>query len=147
VATFLYINADPATGPQRATQLGCGWVPSTPPQYAAAVASIPAVVVAGQGVVTVLPDAPPTTPAAVASAAAPILAAEQAAAAATATANTNQATIQANIQTHIGQLEAWLTANPNGAVLTAAQTKFVAQTLIGVGRLLLGLTSTVGGAT
>lgn len=59
----------------------------------------------------------------------------------------NRATIQANIQTHIGQLETWLAANPNGAVLTAAQTKFVAQTLIGTGRLLLGLTSTVGGAT
>jgi hypothetical protein len=64
-----------------------------------------------------------------------------------ATGDANKATIQANIATHIGQLETWLTANPNGAVLTAGQTKFVAQTLIGVGRLLLGMTSSVGGAT
>lgn len=77
----------------------------------------------------------------------PCQAANVAAAGTQAVATANTATIQGNIQTHIGQLETWLTANPNGAVLTAAQTKFVAQTLIGVGRLLLGLTSTVGGAT
>lgn len=32
----------------------------------------------------------------------------------------NQATIQANIQTHVAQLETWMTANSNGAILTAA---------------------------
>lgn len=78
--------------------------------------------------------------------AAPCQAQFVAAGAAQLTSVTNQATIQANIQTHLGQLETWLQANPNGAVLTAAQTKFLAQMLVGVGRIMLGLTSTVGQA-
>lgn len=149
MTNYLYVSDDTPTGRSRAAALGCGWMPAVPPQFAAAVGStpLPVVIVAGAGMATVLADNPPTTPAAIATAAAPMQAAESAAATTAATQATNQATIQANIQTHIAQLETWMTANPNGAVLTAAQTKFVAQTLIGVGRLLLGLTSTVGGAT
>jgi hypothetical protein len=145
MATVLYVNPDPATA-TFGNQLGCGWVAKVPPQFTAA-ATAPCVILAGAGQVAVLPDDGTLTAAKVNTALAPILTAEQAAATSASAAAANQATIQGNIQTHIGQLEAWLTANPNGAVLTAAQTKFVAQTLIGVGRLLLGLTSTVGGAT
>lgn len=62
-------------------------------------------------------------------------------------ANVFGADIAANIQTHLNQIETWIAANPAGAVLTAAQTLWVAQTLAGLCRLLLGLTGTIGGAT
>ena len=56
----------------------------------------------------------------------------------------NASTIQANIHTHLAQIETWLAANPNGAVLTAAQTAALARMLVGVGRILLQLVDTVG---
>jgi hypothetical protein len=88
---YLYCNPDPATQ-ARATLLGCGWVPGVPPQFASQ-ASVPCVILAGAGLVAVVPDSPPTTPAAVAAAAAPIVAAETAAAAAQATQNANAQTL------------------------------------------------------
>jgi hypothetical protein len=58
----------------------------------------------------------------------------------------NVATIEANIRTHLGQIETWLVANPNGAVLNAQQTAFLARMIVGLGRVVLGLVTTVGQA-
>ncbi len=49
----------------------------------------------------------------------------------------NNATIAANILSRQSQIQAWLTANPNGAVLTAAQTRTLALMLNGLCQLLL----------
>lgn len=54
-----------------------------------------------------------------------------------ATAVTNAATISANILTRQAAIQAWMTANPSGAVLTAAQTLTLAQMLNGLCKLLL----------
>lgn len=59
----------------------------------------------------------------------------------------NEAVIATAIENHLLQLETWLAANPNGATLTAAQNAIVARMLVGIGRLLLGLTQTVGQGT
>lgn len=59
----------------------------------------------------------------------------------------NAATIATNIQTHLGQIETWIQANPSGATLNATQTLYLAKMLVGVGRLLLGLVNTIGQAT
>lgn len=58
----------------------------------------------------------------------------------------NKQTIQSRVQTNLGLLETWVTNNPNGAILTAAQTKVLAQMLIGLCRLLLQEFNTVGGS-
>jgi hypothetical protein len=49
----------------------------------------------------------------------------------------NQSAITANVQAHQTTLLAWVAANPNGAVLTAAQTLVLAKMLIGLCNLLL----------
>lgn len=56
----------------------------------------------------------------------------------------NQSTIISAVASHLTQVEAWIAANPSGAVLTAAQTLFLAKMLDGLGLLILGLLSTVG---
>lgn len=53
-----------------------------------------------------------------------------------ATLNANQATIQANVQANMATIEAWITAHPTGAVLTAAQTLVLAKMLFGIGLIL-----------
>lgn len=58
----------------------------------------------------------------------------------------NQQTIQQRVQANLAILETWITNNPTGAVLTAAQTKVLAQMLVGVCRLLLAENQTVGGS-
>ena len=58
----------------------------------------------------------------------------------------NAQTIESNILAQIAQIETWIANNPSGAVLTAGQTLILAQMLAGIGRILLGLTSTVGGS-
>lgn len=58
----------------------------------------------------------------------------------------NQTTIQQRVQANLTILETWITNNPTGAVLTAAQTKVLAQMLVGLCRLLLQENSTVGGS-
>lgn len=49
----------------------------------------------------------------------------------------NAQTIQANILTRQTQIQAFITANPSGAVLTAAQTLVLAKMLNGLCQLLL----------
>jgi hypothetical protein len=49
----------------------------------------------------------------------------------------NQQTILANILTRQTQIQAWIAANPSGAVLTAAQTLTLAEMLNGLCKLLL----------
>lgn len=63
-----------------------------------------------------------------------------------ATVNTFDQEIQANLSTHLAQVEAWIIANPAGAILTAAQTLWVAQTLAGLIRLIINQYSTIGQA-
>ena len=60
-------------------------------------------------------------------------------------ATTNAATINANILTRQSQIQAWIAANPAGAVLTAGQTLILAQMLIGLCKLLLAQYSTTQG--
>jgi len=57
----------------------------------------------------------------------------------------NQQTIQANILTRQAQIQAWIAANPSGAVLTAAQTLTLAQMLNGLCKLLLSQFTTTTG--
>lgn len=59
----------------------------------------------------------------------------------------NYQIIAANLATHLTQIETWLAANPNGAILTAAQTAYLARSIVGLARITLGLVSTVGQAT
>lgn len=52
-------------------------------------------------------------------------------------AQQNEPTIVANILNRQSQIQAWITANPNGAILTAAQTLALAKMLNGLCQLLL----------
>jgi hypothetical protein len=57
----------------------------------------------------------------------------------------NNRTIMANILTRQSQIQAWIAANPTGAVLTAGQTLTLAEMLNGLCKLLLSqFTSTTG---
>lgn len=51
-----------------------------------------------------------------------------------------------NLQNHLTSIENFIAANPTGAVLTAAQTLFVAQTLAGLIRLTLAQVNVIGQA-
>lgn len=65
----------------------------------------------------------------------------------TVTANPPQlGPLTANLQAHLAQIETWISNNPAGAVLTAGQTLWLAQSLAGLVRLVTGLTATVGQA-
>jgi len=54
------------------------------------------------------------------------------------TTQTNRTTTQTNILTRQAAIQAWIAANPSGAVLTAGQTLTVAEMLNGLCNLLLG---------
>lgn len=58
----------------------------------------------------------------------------------------DRATIVADLKSHLTSLQAWVAANPNGAVLTAAQTLFLAKSLIGLIYLQLEQYTTTAGA-
>lgn len=62
-----------------------------------------------------------------------------------ATLAANAATINANILIRQSQIQAWIAANPAGAVLTAGQTLTLAQMLNGLCKLLLGQYSSTSG--
>lgn len=66
-----------------------------------------------------------------------ILAAEAANDAAAATLQTNATTITTNLTGAQTTIQNWITANPTGAVLTAAQTLVVARMLNGLCKILL----------
>lgn len=55
--------------------------------------------------------------------------------------------IEGALFTHLQTIETFLAANPNGAILTAAQVAVLARMLAGIARILLQLTSTQGQAT
>jgi hypothetical protein len=55
--------------------------------------------------------------------------------------------IEAAAWTRLGQIEAWLVANPNGAVLTAGETAYLARALCALTRLHLAQTAIQGQAT
>lgn len=56
-----------------------------------------------------------------------------------------KAQILTNLQNHLASLKSWAAANPTGAVLTAGQTLFVANTLIGLCYLMLEQFTTTAG--
>src|ERR1035437_7401475 len=62
------------------------------------------------------------------------------------TSTQNLATIETNLLTNLAVLETWIANNPNGAVLTAGQTKVLAKALVGLVRVVLQDTATIGGA-
>ena len=66
-----------------------------------------------------------------------VQAAQNAATTAEATAAANAATINTNVKSRQATIQAWIAANPTGAVLTAAQTLVLAQMLNGLCNLLL----------
>lgn len=126
----------------RAQALGIGVAPrQIPPRYATAVTQTPGVV-AEYGTVAYIHDDGTLTPTAVATLLAPLNAqqtADQAAA-------TNAQTIQTRLTANLALLETFITNNPNGAVLTAAQTNVLARMLASTTRILLGLTANLGGS-
>jgi hypothetical protein len=65
------------------------------------------------------------------------LTAAYAQAAANATNTANAATINTNVKARQATIQAWIAANPTGAILTAAQTLVLAQMLNGLCNLLL----------
>lgn len=126
----------------RAQALGIGIAPrAVPPVYAAAVTVLPGVIAEGGGVVY-LPDDGSLTATQVSTAVAPLVAAQTAAA----TLAANNATITANVLTRQTQIQAWIAANPSGAVLTAGQTLTLAQMLNGLCKLLLQQFSSTTGS-
>ncbi len=127
-----------ADAQSRATAVGANLTTSDiPPVYAQAVQAgggAPGVVAEYNGAVVYLSDSPRTVTATqVTSLIAPLVAKQTA----DATAAANAAAINANILSRQSQIQAWLTANPNGAVLTAAQTRTLALMLNGLCQLLL----------
>lgn len=71
-------------------------------------------------------------------------AANVAAGAAAVTAQANTTTLQTQLALRLGQLETFIAANPNGAVLNAAQSLVLAKMLVQLARLLSGNVSTIG---
>ena len=66
-------------------------------------------------------------------------------AAAQLTLSTNQATITANLTNSAAAIETWIANNPNGAVLTAAQTLVLAKMLNALFKIVLAeFSSTIG---
>lgn len=63
------------------------------------------------------------------------------------TPQANATVIRTSVENYLRQIETWLAANPNGAILTAQQTADLARMLVGLGRLMLGLLDSVGEAT
>jgi len=119
-----------------AEQLGLGFIfdPSQHSAYA---------LIQGNGQSITLPA--PVTLTQVQSAEAPIISAEATAEAAQATLAANQQTITANLIAAQTTIQNWITANPSGAVLTAAQTLVVAKMLNGLTKLLLAQFSSTSG--
>lgn len=136
--TASYIPGPGQTKPQaqaRATALGVGLAPpEVPPVYATAATNLPGVV-AEYGTVVFLHDDGTLISAQVAAALAPLLA-QQAADAQTAA---NQQTIRANVQAKLATIETFITNNPGGATLNAAQTLVLAKLLAGACRVILQL--------
>jgi hypothetical protein len=58
----------------------------------------------------------------------------------------NRAAIITNLTNQLTTIETWITNNPSGAVLTAAQTLTVARMLAGLTRIAIAALSSVGGS-
>ena len=146
--TALYVPDPGQTDPQaaaRAATLGIPLGPrAIPPQYASVITQTPGIVALspGLGIAAFVHDDGTKTSSDVAALEAPLTARETA----DVTAAANGQTIQQRLTTNLGLLETFITNNPNGAVLTAAQTNVLARMLASTTRILLGLTTTVGGS-
>lgn len=62
------------------------------------------------------------------------------------TSTSNKTMIQTNLTSRLTTVETWITANPSGATLNAAQTLTLMKGIAGLIRLLLNQTNSVGGA-
>jgi len=123
-----------AAAQARAAVLGVGVAPTNvPPVYQPYVTTLPGVIAEGGGTIVYLPDNGSVVAADVANLIAPLTAAAAGAAAQAA----NQATINTNLLARQTQIQAWVAANPSGAILTAGQTLTLAQMLNGLCKLLL----------
>jgi hypothetical protein len=129
----LYVVAagtNPVGYQSRAGALGCALYVGDPTGL---VASFPSVVVTSTVVATVvLADSGSLT-------LAQVQAAQAAAAGAEVAQANNSATIQAHVLTRQLQVQAWIAANPGGAVLTPATTLVLAEMINGLCDLLLDL--------
>ena len=121
MARLLYINPDKASV-SYAAGVGCGWAPAVPVEFAS-VATAPCIIIAGQGITTVLPATATSND--VADALAPITALENAARATAMQLATNAESLRA-------KASAALTAN---ATFLAIASPTNAQTLAQVQRL------------
>jgi hypothetical protein len=141
MAQAVYISTDLVNGPVRAAALG-----NLPFFNAAGWAFTPPCVVIQGGVpltVSTISDSPTqTTAVAITAALAPLNAQELTA---LVTANNNNAILQTNLNSRLATIEAWIAANPSGAILTAAQTLILARMMAGLTRVALAETSTLGG--
>lgn len=126
-------NQSPATYATRAAALGCANVNVGDPTSGVIAAWPSVVVVSSQLAPAIFPDN--TSQASAASVAAALAAANSAEASA--------AAIVTGINNNLATLQAWIAANPSGAVLTAAQTLVLADMLVGIGQVLLVLTAAV----
>jgi hypothetical protein len=131
------VSGNPVSYQGRAIALGCSLVVGDP--TGGLVVSFPSVVVTSSVVATaVLADAGSLT-------LAQVQAAQAAASSAEVLQANNSATIRADVLVRQGQIQAWIAANPGGAVLTPAATLILAEMLNGLCDLLLGLIAgTVG---
>ncbi len=141
MARFLYINSDPAQT-VRATELGCGWMPAVPPEFAN-VAVAPCAIVSGAGTTVVLEE--PTTAQAVASAAAPILAAEQAANDAAAAQQANADTLRQRASLALSTNATYLAIGSPTAAQVAAQVRALTMEANAVIRLLTNMLDSTAG--
>lgn len=134
-------NQTDAVALARATQLGITVAPRTvPPVYEEAVTTLPGVVAEYGGGPTVVYHADDGTLTAqqITNAIAGLVAQQ----AADAQSATNQATTMTQLQADLATIHTWLTNNPSGAVLTAAQTRVLARLLGNLTQFAIGQSST-----
>lgn len=119
MATVLYIEE---TNTGRAAELGCGWMPEVPAQFASQVQDLPVIILSGAGTTKVLKE--PTSTDAIAQALAPILAGEQAQRDAQGTADQNRLTIQQQAIAALVANRAFITGNKPATAAAQASAAY-----------------------
>jgi len=134
-------NQTDAVALARATALGVTVAPRiVPPVYAPFVTTLPGVVAEYGGGPTVVYHADDGT--LTAQQITNAIAGLEAQQTADGVAQTNQSTTLTQLQADLATIHTWLTNNPNGAVLTAAQTRVLARMLGNLTQYAIGQSST-----